>query len=290
MATASDSSSGLDIIAIRALPISMLIGYVFPSIAMCLSWAHSGRSRQLAVAVWQNFPAWIAVVQEIISWLASRHATSQPGRSRHQQQFHSLSPTPGASKEQSSEALLVQAKKLSRSYTQIYRGTAIISAAMHIFGLVPIVLATICPEYLMSLSPLPLNAANLQSLQPRVFFLPPMWNSHVQISDMVEGSWNFLRYDYYIGTVAALLWAIFLQYPSFNEAAQKQNVTTRSKGGVGNIGLNQVLWILASTIVLGPGFTIASLMGRREAGIVQSLKTTATSTRQEGKIAAPKTS
>lgn len=264
------SFSDLGTTAIRVVPISMLLGYVLPSVVMCLPSIHSGKSRQLAVAFWQNFPVWIAVVQMAVTWWASRcSSTLEPGRLE-QKQVHTRTST--ASSQQSSALLLARAEELSRSVKQVYKVTAVTSALIHVSGLVPTVLAAVWPEGLLSLSPLRLNVTNFQSLQPGTFFLPPRWDSHVQVSGMVEGAWNFLRYDYYIGTAAALLWVAFLQLPHHQEDVQKQNVVIGRRRWLRSVGVEQVLIIVISIVVLGPGFTIANLMIQRENNLLKDFQ------------------
>lgn len=282
------SLSDLGATAIRVVPISMLLGYVLPSVAMCLPWTHSGQSRQLAVAFWQNFPAWIAAVQMAVTWFASRRgATLEPGRvdeQQHQQvQSHRRTSTT-ASQQPDAPPLVTRAQELSTSVRQLYKATAVTSALIHVSGLVPIVLATVWPEGLLSLSPLRPHVAGLQSLQPGTFFLPPRWDSHVQVSGMVEGAWNFLRYDYYIGTAAALLWAAFLRQLALpcQGDAQKQNVVAGGRRRwLGGVGVEQVLMIVTSTAVLGPGFTIVTLMSRREEHLLEGSQKPAISMQQQ---------
>ncbi|GKT58048.1 terpene cyclase atmA [Colletotrichum tofieldiae] len=210
--------------AIQAVPAAVLIGLVLPSVAICLSNRfHSGQSRQAAVAVWQNFPAWMALVHVLImKWIeaGSRQQQEEPG---------------------------LKEKRLSSSRLarrRLYKVVATTSALMHILGLTPIVLTAIgWPEDSAS--------SQYSQLRPSAFFLPPRWDSKMQINGMADGAFNFLRYDYYVGNVAALAWVIFLQFPTW---------ASRDAGFTGR----RVFWDIACTFVLGPGFTIINLMDRRD--------------------------
>ncbi|KAK8086051.1 hypothetical protein PG994_001025 [Apiospora phragmitis] len=230
--------------AARLIPISMLVGYVLPSVAMSLSSLHSGQSRQVAVAVWQNFPAWIATVQWALMWWTSSMPSPPDAAAS------SKKPTPSPS------------KGFENAATRIYRAVALISGLMHVAGLMPVLLAILWPEHLVALSPVNLDEPTLLSLQAGHFFLPPKWDSRVQISSMAEGAGNFLRYDYYIGTAAALLWAaIFRNSRRRQVVSKRQNASTeRSWWSVGIAGAKQCLMIATSTVMGGPGFTIAILM------------------------------
>lgn len=217
--------------ATRVIPIAVFVGYVLPSVAMSLSLVHSGQSRQAAVAIWQNFPFWIAIVQWALTWPPTEAAAAP------------------------SKLISLPVTAFDKSVARINRAVALVSGLMHVSGLMPILLATLYPEQLITLSPVSLDDATLRSLQADNFFLPPKWDSSVQISNMAEGAGNFLRYDYYIGTAAALLWAAILQ------ATRGKETPTRGNGRwLAGKGITQALLILTTTVVLGPGFTIASLM------------------------------
>ncbi|KAK8078265.1 hypothetical protein PG996_004435 [Apiospora saccharicola] len=213
--------------AARVIPISILVGYVLPSVAMSLSPLHSGYSRQVAVAVWQNFPIYVAVIQ----WALT---SSSP---------RDTAPT----KSSTSKSATIS---LGSELAHVYSATALVSGLMHVAGLVPIMLATICPEQLTAL----MDESTTQSLRAGNFVLPPKWDSPVRISSFAEGVGNFLRYDYHAGTAAALLWAAVLQ------AKRARGAPTGMNGWLASTGVTQMLMIVATTVVLGPASTIASLM------------------------------
>ncbi|KAK8040057.1 hypothetical protein PG993_008468 [Apiospora rasikravindrae] len=226
--------------AARIIPISMILGYVLPTVIMSLSHLHSGQSRQVAVAVWQNFPAWVATLQWALMWCTSSMPTPDAPSSKP----NSSSPN----------------RAFSNTVSHIYRAVALISGLVHVAGLVPVVLATVCPEQLISLSPVQLDESTRQSLQAGNFFLPPKWDGPVRISSMAEGAGNFLRYDYYIGTAAALLWAAMVRASRRSKTNNGQEAHSGNGGWSAGTGVTQGLMMALTTVVLGPGFTIASLM------------------------------
>ncbi|KAK2036272.1 hypothetical protein LZ31DRAFT_243389 [Colletotrichum somersetense] len=216
--------------AIQATPASVLVGLVIPSVAMCLSNRfHSGQSRQIAVAIWQNFPVWMIVVHVVtVKWI---EAAPAQGQGEPEMKEKSLRST-----------------RLARR--RVYQATATASALIHVLGFAPIVLAAIG---------LLEDSAGSKStqLQPSAFLLPPRWDSKVQIEDMADGAFNFLRYDLYVGNAAALAWVTILQFPTW------LNKNAGTTGGL-------VLWHLACTFLLGPGFTIANLMDRRDGHVTST--------------------
>ncbi|KAI1144968.1 hypothetical protein F4825DRAFT_281278 [Nemania diffusa] len=238
-----------DILAVRSVPLSVLLGFVVPSVVMCLPQIHSGHSRQLAVAFWQNFPLWIALAQIPAMWRASRHTR------------------------QSDVAILAQSKKYSSTIKQVYKIVGVASLLVHVSGLLPIVLAVVWPEGLVSaLSRLGLNERSLQSLRPHAFFLPARWDSQVQINNMAEGAMNFLRYDYIVGTAAALLWAVLIQHRQSQKNLRSHRVASSKNKSYTGRGVKQAFKICASSVACGPGFTILDLMSQREDSLLDSSK------------------
>ncbi|KZL80495.1 atma protein [Colletotrichum incanum] len=216
--------------AIQAVPVSVLVGLVFPSVAMCLSNRfHSSQSRQVAVAVWQNFPAWMAVIQILATkWIET-----------------------GSGQQQEEPEMKDKRLNSSRSARRrVYKVVATASALIHILGLVPIVLAaTGWPEDSASSQP--------SHIRPGTFFLPPRWDRKMQINGMADGAFNFLRYDYYVGNVAALAWVMFLQFPA---------LVNWNAGSTGRLVFRDI----ACIFVLGPGFTIVNLMDRRDGRVTST--------------------
>ncbi|KAK1635789.1 hypothetical protein BDP81DRAFT_395339 [Colletotrichum phormii] len=209
--------------AIQAVSASVLIGFAIPSAIMCLPSNYlSGQSRQIAVAVWQNFPAWMALVQVVTMSLMRANPAQET--KEHKAKDGELG-------------------RCTSALRNLYKATAIVSALIHVLGLIPIVSAAIGKLETSGSSP-------YAQLRPATFFLPQRWDSETQISGMAEGAFNFLRYDYYIGTAAAFAWVVFLQ-PSL-----------RVKGDTWLAG-REATWNIALTFLFGPGFTIVSLMERR---------------------------
>ncbi|OHF04212.1 hypothetical protein CORC01_00551 [Colletotrichum orchidophilum] len=153
--------------AIQAVPASLLIGLVIPSAIMCLPGTyHTGQSRQVSVAVWQNFPAWMALVQVIAMTLID-HRWAQR---REECKVKDEEPSSHTS-----------------ALRRLYQATATVSASMHVLGLVPIILAASGKLEPTETSPHP-------QWQPVIFFLPQRWDSKMQINGMAEGAFNFLRF------------------------------------------------------------------------------------------------
>ncbi|UQC81363.1 AflN/verA/monooxygenase [Colletotrichum lupini] len=112
----------------------------------------SGQSRQVAVAVWQNFPAWMALVQVIAVSLV------------------------GAIPARKSEERTTEHGELSRNMSalrRLYKATAVVSALIHVLGLIPIVSAAIGKLE-------PTQDSPHAQLRPADFFLPQKWDTETQ--------------------------------------------------------------------------------------------------------------
>ncbi|KAL9123502.1 MAG: hypothetical protein Q9217_007065 [Psora testacea] len=232
-------------LAVRLIPLSMTVGYIFPSIAMC--WPTlPGRDRQFAVAIWQNFPLWVALVQGALQQLISREeeggtTAASAGTDEHPKRTFR---TEGS---EETRELVVDAAAWT------YRIALIVSTTTHLLVALPILAVTIFPD--LSLLSAGSDPAAKAPLQWKSFLLPPMWTSTKQISSMAEGAWNFLRYDHYIGTTAALIWAGLACYDGRGRSPKSK----RKRAGI-----SFVLKILVWGVIGGPGALILVLMANRD--------------------------
>ena len=209
--------------AIRIVPFSMTVGFLIPSIVMC--WPTlSGQSRQFAVSFWQNFPLWICLVQAAAQMTWERTIF--------------LIDKSDSSKVGNREGTHSDAVK------QTYSIALIVSTIIHLVASVPIFVTSLFPDMM--------STQTLLALSWKSFLVPPKWTCTTQINSMGEGAWNFLRYDHYLGTMAALIWAAIAFFDVQRTKFETQTV-------VRNI-LNVVLWGLIG----GPGAALLTLMSIRD--------------------------
>ena len=209
--------------AIGVVLVSLVVGFVIPSIVMC--WPSlSGQSRQIAVAFWQNFPLWIYVAQ-----LAAQRTLSKAS----------------ATKRDSNLAQMLPREDISvSSVVRTYRTARLVITVVHLAGFLPVFAASILPHFLSAHTP--------SALYWRYFLIPPKWTSTNQIDSMGEGAWNFLRYDYHLGTMAALLWVAIMLYDVYRTVPEKRPATRDA--------LQVQIWVLAG----GPGGALLTMMLARE--------------------------
>jgi hypothetical protein len=158
---------------LATLPLIFLVGYQAPSIAMALPapGVLSADWKQLAIAIWQPWPAYVSILTTVA--------------------YHLVSP------------LLSDNPRASMSTLRWVYATALATAGLaHLVSWV-IPLASV-------VAPVLFQDRFLADLHPsNVFQIPIPW-SGVQVQTVAEGVHYFLRWDYLIGSAGILLWAIKL--------------------------------------------------------------------------------
>lgn len=191
----------------------------------------SGQSRQLAVAFWQNFPLWVCLVQVAAQKIQGNAVPSKGQNSAHR---------PRATR---------------RAVSQTYTIALYVCTLVHLAATLPIIAASLFPDTLFSTST---GAA----LHWKRFLSAPVWSTSVQINGFVDGARNFLRYDYYIGTLAALIWAAVVCY-------DVQRKVELEKPAV----LRNILMVVMWGLLGGPGAAFLTMMSIREELRFSGIKT-----------------
>lgn len=162
-----------------AIPPSIFLGYVIPSILLSLPspGVASYAGQQAAVAVWTPFPVWVGLVQLILAWIDSQV---------------SLPPSISAA---STEGLLSRDLKAMRP---VYIFALIGSAIVH----------TSCIAVSSStvLFPALFQAKYLSEFGPPNLLFP----SNTSVETIGAGVLNFMQWDQWIGYLAVLVWALSL--------------------------------------------------------------------------------
>lgn len=169
---------------IRALPISMTLSFVLPSIFMSLPspTLTSFEAHQIWISVWQVFPITTAVLQFVISRLLS---VISPIESK----YH----------------LAVQRNALILHHLRrVYMFLFTCSSISHIAAWTISISSVLFPSLF--------NRSVVAYLHPRRCFLPPLPNSRDPVADLGEGTLNFLLYDEYIGSLVTVIWAAVLNH------------------------------------------------------------------------------
>lgn len=203
------------------LPWSTVVGYILPSILMSLP-IFSPVTHQYLVAAWQFFPLWVFFLQLFFGW-AHRYLNTETRPKPHW--------TPGHSH-------ATELMALHRAYIFAFTTSTLTQLSS--------ILLVAC----FKTTPRPMSY--------RKIFLPPNFRSRAQIKDMVQGAHNFLQYDQYVGSLAAVTWAAMLHYNTRGRSLTKR----------------QWLWlafeICGVSIISGPAGALVTLMWNRDEYVMEA--------------------
>lgn len=186
---------------LRILPISVILGFILPSVLMILPSPEvvSSPTHQIYIAIWQLFPLWTVAI----------HISLR---------------------------IICQTVSATKIIKDSNKGPAILTASYlnnvkYIYGFAlgmcaltqaPVLLLTLLPQTIFThLSPI-LSRFGKHSF--RETFLPYIPSQSKQVSSLAEGVITFLQWDIYIGSTALLLWSVLLS----RNAVTKRNVGTNT--------------------------------------------------------------
>lgn len=167
-------------IDVTSLPYSVALGFILPSIAMALPAASvvSYERKQLFIALWQVFPIWIGILQQIIPSLRRYflHIAPVGYEWTKKRTFGSMRTTYGL--------MLTVA-----IVTRVSAWTISVSSILF-----PSIFA---PEV-------------INSLTPSAVFKPAGVSASVKMPSIAAGSLQFLQYDEMVGGAAIVVWSVAL--------------------------------------------------------------------------------
>jgi hypothetical protein len=243
--------------ALRILPWSMTLCYIIPTILMC-SRSFSGTLHQYLLAFWQPFPIWVALFQIIFSMgtsgsLLSNHPVelSSLRSSRTTVPHPLLWISPKSSFLQYQPLVKANSSRIATIRALAY-ATNFASYCAAFLHWVTIFLLLIA-KFVSSLT----TALGISGLSIIKTFMPANPFSPVQIRAMPQGVLVFLQYDFYIGTLAALIWTAFRH--------QELEVLKASESSKGAQWLPTIFALSVNVICFGPGATVVSYSYLREA-------------------------
>lgn len=171
---------------VHALPYSLTIGFIVPTIIMSLSASGILTTDQIikAILLWQVFPLWTAIAQVILTRTI----------------FSSSVATPSATP---------QLKETRNRLATLYRFAIYVSSGAHI--------ATMALSLSSVLYPGIFAPTLVTSFHPLHLFVPPNPFSDVKAASIAQGAFWFLQFDYSITSAAYLVWAVCLKYSVFRD-------------------------------------------------------------------------
>lgn len=231
-----------EIIFLRTLVPSIVLGYLIPTVLMCLPF--SWFVHQWIAALWQGFPLWVFTLQYILGFAYRRFGPNFGSVSRGMATTISL--------EQSS---VVHEQPLGGDHTlemnalnTVYLFSIGVSTFTH--------LATVSLVLSRILFPKLFSKFALEALSFQQVFLPPASYLSLPMKSMGVAILNFFQYDQYVGAVATVTWAMILWCHS-------QRSGNRRRGFVKQMGKTLVISILA-----GPGTAFVALVWDRDLRLI----------------------
>ncbi|KAL2823804.1 hypothetical protein BDW59DRAFT_92366 [Aspergillus cavernicola] len=215
---------------LKALPLVFLIGFMVPSglLLVPISEEVTTDLKQIFIAVWQPWPAYVSILLTIVHVLFS----------------------PFTSNDNTIEGGRATLRSLRWVYAFAFANTAL----THIISWI-IPLATVA-------APMLFKEEYLEALHPlMVFDIPKPWGTPALAENVGAGVHAFLRWDYLIGSVGVLVWAVSLH--------QTAHRVVYGQVGCGCVGL--VVKIAALTALAGPVGAAVELMWERDELVVNEL-------------------
>jgi len=166
-----------DIIEVISVPTTLFLGFAVPAFMLALPAPsmQSFEAKQTWMAIWQGFPIWVAVFQQIFK----RYMTVMLP-------IHDQQPT--ASRR---EAL-----------QKVYTILTLVAVVSHIVPMALTVTSSLFPGLL--------PAGYGEAFSFSKVMIPAATNSATQMSTIGSGAFILLQYDEIIGSTAMLLWALFI--------------------------------------------------------------------------------
>jgi hypothetical protein len=165
---------------------SMILGYVIPSALMVIPFT-SPVLRQWLGGFWQGYPLWVTIVQYEIKFVRSRRSNQYQGRKP---------ATAATTNTRVTSSRIGEEIALHRAYLFAFGFSATTNIITYA------ILAT------CKLFPALFSAHILNTLTFRSVFLPPPFWSRAPMPNMAIGILNFFQYDQYVGSSAAIVWAV----------------------------------------------------------------------------------
>lgn len=215
-----------DLTALKTLPWSPTIDYIIPTILMAIP-LQSNTTHQWLGGFWQIFPVWVTFLQYVF-------------------RFFYVKPRVKRESKESNKNLKGAITRTHQQYVlhNAYLFSFLTSAVCH--------LGTLAIVGARWLTPVLFSPLAQDTLSFREVFIPPPFYLCAEMKSMAAGINNFFQYDQYIGSAAAIVWAVAL-----NINSRKCPLSCRG-------WVELAIEIVGSSIVAGPGGALVALMWHRD--------------------------
>lgn len=167
-----------DLTSLETLPMSFVLSYFIPTVLMAIP-VPSNNLHQWLGGLWQGFPVWIALTQIILGTVRRYLGKRSPPKTRLENRY-----------------------QLYHAYFFAFTSTCV----SHLGTLGTIAARRLFPGIFSELAQ--------ETLTLKAVFLPPNFQNPGPMESMAAGIHNFFQYDQYVGSIAALAWAVALKVNS----------------------------------------------------------------------------
>ncbi|KAH8595612.1 hypothetical protein B0O99DRAFT_511850 [Bisporella sp. PMI_857] len=236
--TNSTSALLVSTLDLAILPVSIIVGYIIPSVLMLLPpSAVSSELHQKLIALWQPFPAWTALTQWFLTLIFRAPSGTDVGSS---------------------------SRPLSESYLSAVRSVYRFVFALSMITHIPVVAIALLPP--SSFAGLSLTLTRFLHSSFAEVFVPYWPDLSYQVPNLATGSHTFLQWDIYVGSAAIILWAAVLHRSA---ALDQLGAEKPTRKGVGR----DLLWKIPTFLALsGPMGAVARLLWERDGIVKQKVK------------------
>lgn len=183
--------------ALRAIPVSMAVGYVLPTVLMSLPAPSliDYQEKQMYMAIWQMFPLWVSLIQEGFAY-AIKTFTPKPISGHHSESMRPDSMAP---------------------LRNLYMGLLMIAGIGQVATCTLIAASALFPVLLSVEFRDIFNASNV--------FRPAAISSSMKMPSIGSGAHMLLQYDEAIGSSAMMIWSTVLFVNVFKMGKSTQTLS-----------------------------------------------------------------
>ncbi|KAL8825547.1 MAG: hypothetical protein Q9191_004344 [Dirinaria sp. TL-2023a] len=183
----------VDIPNILPIPVSLLVGFGIPAVLLSLPAPSvlTFDQKQIFVAIWQAFPLWFELFQQVLSWILAQMPAY----------MHWMSPNP------SRQTIVKTRGALRLVYVFAIVVAGVTRISMITLSLTSIIFpALFAPDY-------------RGILHPSNVLIPQSFLASTKMPSIGAGAFQLLQYDEMVGSTALVLWSVALYTNTYKQAA-----------------------------------------------------------------------
>lgn len=218
---------------LKVLPLSLISGYIVPTVIMCLPYPEvlSFDGKVIAVLSWQFFPLLTAASVRVWSFFVIASPIQSPR-------------TPESTDVTTRNNISSQLPL----FRKLYAFALVIATTTHI--------ATLTISIASHITPMIFAAGTVDQFSLSTVFVPSL--STAKVSSVAVGALNLIKWDYIVGSTAHILWALIATAP-----VRKRCGKSWSAFSLGSVWVD----VVVRSLVFGPLATMLTLIWERDEAV-----------------------